>query len=90
MRSTISLDGNGKLETYYVSIDLETARHPQTLLVTHLDGKPLPMAHGAPLRLIVPMKLGLKNIKGLTDIAYTHAEPPDYWQQRGYSSYDGL
>jgi len=90
MRSTISLDGNGKPETYAVAIDLETARHAQALLVTHKDGKPLPMAHGAPLRLIVPMKLGLKNIKGLTDIAYTNAEPPDYWQQRGYSSYDGL
>ena len=50
----------------------------------------MPMAHGAPLRLIAPMKLGLKNIKGLTDIEYTAAEPPDYWQERGYSSYDGL
>ena len=90
MRSTISLDGKGNPETYYVSIDLETARHAQALLVTHKDGRPLPMAHGAPLRLIAPMKLGLKNIKGLTDIEYTAAEPPDYWQERGYSSYDGL
>jgi DMSO/TMAO reductase YedYZ molybdopterin-dependent catalytic subunit len=90
MRSTISLDGNGNPETYYVSIDLETARHLQTLLVTHKDGRPLPMAHGAPLRLIAPMKLGLKNIKGLTDIEYTAAEPPDFWHERGYSSYDGL
>ena len=56
---------------YYVSIDLDTARHPQTLLATHLAGRPLPLAHGAPLRLLAPMKLGLKNIKAITEIEYT-------------------
>jgi DMSO/TMAO reductase YedYZ molybdopterin-dependent catalytic subunit len=90
MRSTVSLDRAGRREPYYVSIDLGTARHPQTLLATHQDGRPLTLAHGAPLRLVAPMKLGLKNIKGLTDIAYTAGEPPDYWNERGYSKYDGL
>jgi DMSO/TMAO reductase YedYZ molybdopterin-dependent catalytic subunit len=36
------------------------------------------------------MKLGLKNIKALTDLEYTAAEPRDYWAERGYSKYDGL
>jgi len=36
------------------------------------------------------MKLGLKNIKAITKIAYTAAEPRDYWAERGYSKYDGL
>jgi DMSO/TMAO reductase YedYZ molybdopterin-dependent catalytic subunit len=36
------------------------------------------------------MKLGLKNIKAITDIAYTVNEPVDYWNERGYSKYDGL
>ena len=36
------------------------------------------------------MKLGLKNIKALTDIAYVADEPADYWNERGYSRYDGL
>jgi len=90
LRSTVSLDGAGRPETYYVSLDLETARHPQVLLATHLAGEPLPLAHGAPLRLLAPMKLGLKNIKGLTDVEYVATEPPDYWAERGYSRYDGL
>jgi DMSO/TMAO reductase YedYZ molybdopterin-dependent catalytic subunit len=90
MRSAVSLDAAGRPEPYYVSIDLATARHPQALLVTHLEGAPLPLAHGAPLRLLVPMKLGLKNIKALTDIGYVASEPPDYWNERGYSKYDGL
>ena len=90
MRSAVNLDGAGRPDPYYVSIDLETARHPQTLLATHFHGRALGVDHGAPLRLLVPMKLGLKNIKAITSIEYTASEPPDYWNQRGYSKYDGL
>src|SRR5262249_2584888 len=61
LRSSVNLDGAGRPDPYYVSIDLETARHAQTLLATHLGGRPLTLAHGAPLRLLAPMKLGLKN-----------------------------
>ena len=73
-----------------MSLDLSTARHPQTLLATHLNGKPLTLEHGAPLRLLVLVKLGLKNIKAITRITYTHDEPADYWAKRGYSRYDGI
>jgi len=90
MRSAVNLDGRGNPDPYYVSIDLETARHPQALLATHLGGQPLTVAHGAPLRLVVPMKLGLKNIKALTELEYRTEEPRDYWGERGYSRYDGL
>jgi len=69
---------------------LSTARRPQTLLATHLNGKPLTVEHGAPLRLIAPVKLGLENIKAITRITYTNDEPPDYWAKRGYSRYDGI
>jgi DMSO/TMAO reductase YedYZ molybdopterin-dependent catalytic subunit len=90
LESSVNLDANGNLDPYFVSIDLVTARHPQTLLATHLNGKPLTVEHGAPLRLLVPMKLGLKNIKAITRITYTLDEPPDYWAKRGYSRYDGI
>jgi DMSO/TMAO reductase YedYZ molybdopterin-dependent catalytic subunit len=88
--SSVNLDSAGNPDPYYVSIDLPTARHPQTLLATHLSGAPLPVEHGAPLRLLVPMKLGLKNIKAITAITYSAEEPADYWNERGYSKYDGL
>jgi DMSO/TMAO reductase YedYZ molybdopterin-dependent catalytic subunit len=90
LESSVNLDGAGNPDPYYVSIDLPTARHPQTLLATHLSGQALPVEHGAPLRLLAPMKLGLKNIKAITSIAYSVEEPPDYWHERGYSGYDGL
>lgn len=90
LESSVNLDGAGNPDPYYVSIDLPTAQHPQTLLATHLNGSPLAPDHGAPLRLIAPMKLGLKNIKAITKIAYVSDQPHDYWGDRGYSKYDGL
>jgi DMSO/TMAO reductase YedYZ molybdopterin-dependent catalytic subunit len=90
LESSVNLGSWGDPDPYFVSLDLETARHPQTLLATHLNGKPLTVEHGAPLRLVAPVKLGLKNIKAITSITYTADEPSDYWAKRGYSRYDGI
>jgi DMSO/TMAO reductase YedYZ molybdopterin-dependent catalytic subunit len=90
LESSVNLGPWGNPDPYFVSLDLSTARHPQTLLATHLNGKPLTVEHGAPLRLLVPVKLGLKNIKAITRITYTEDEPADYWAERGYSRYDGI
>ncbi len=90
LESSVNLGPYGNPDPYYVSLDLSTARHPQTLLATHLNGKPLTVEYGAPLRLLVPVKLGLKNIKAITRITYTKDEPADYWAERGYSRYDGI
>ena len=88
--SSVNLDSDGNPDPYYVSIDMATAQHPQTLLATQQSEQPLTVEHGAPLRLVAPMKLGLKNIKAITKISYTDTQPADYWADRGYSKYDGL
>jgi DMSO/TMAO reductase YedYZ molybdopterin-dependent catalytic subunit len=88
--SSVNLDNSGNPDPYFMSIDLATARHPQTLLATHFNGQPLTVDHGAPLRLLVPVKLGLKNVKAITRITYSAEEPRDYWAERGYSDYDGI
>jgi DMSO/TMAO reductase YedYZ molybdopterin-dependent catalytic subunit len=90
VESSVNLDSDGNPDPYYMSLDLATARHPQTLLATHYNGRPLTVEHGAPLRLLVPVKLGLKNVKAVTKITYTAEEPKDYWAERGYSWYDGI
>lgn len=90
VESSVNLDLDGNPDPYYMSLDLPTARHPQTLLATHFNGKPLTVDHGAPVRLLVPVKLGLKNVKAVTKITYTAEEPKDYWAERGYSRYDGI
>jgi hypothetical protein len=90
VESSVNLDISGNPDPYFVSIDLATACHPQTLFASHLGGQPLTVEHGAPLRLLAPMKLGLKNVKAITGITYCAEEPTDYWAQSGYSSYDGI
>jgi len=90
VESSVNLDASGNPDPYFASIDLATAHHPQTLLATHLNGQPLTVEHGAPLRLLVPVKLGLKNVKAITRITYSAEEPTDYWAQYGYSAYDGI
>jgi DMSO/TMAO reductase YedYZ molybdopterin-dependent catalytic subunit len=88
--SSVNLGPWGNPDPYFMSIDLPTARHPQTLLATHFNGRPLTVYHGAPLRLLVPVKLGLKNVKAVTRITYTAERPKDFWAERGYSYYDGI
>jgi DMSO/TMAO reductase YedYZ molybdopterin-dependent catalytic subunit len=90
VESSVNLDTGGSPDPYFVAIDLATARHPQTLLATHFNGLPLTVDHGAPLRLLAPMKLGLKNVKAITRIIYSAETPRDYWAERGYSLYNGI
>jgi DMSO/TMAO reductase YedYZ molybdopterin-dependent catalytic subunit len=75
---------------YYVSIDRESALHPQTLLCYEMNGKPLEPEHGAPLRLVIPHKYGIKNIKRIGVIRYDSGRPKDYWAELGYDYYAGL
>ena len=90
VESSVNLDASGNSDPYFMSLDLATVRHSQTPLATHFNGRPLTVDHGAPLRLLVPVKLGLKNVKAVTGITYVAEEPRDYWAERGYSRYDGI
>jgi len=74
---------------YYVGMDMPTILHPQTLLCYEMNGEPLTLAHGAPLRLVTPMKYGIKQIKRIGRISYTDERPADYWGERGYDWYSG-
>jgi hypothetical protein len=75
---------------YYVGLEMESALHPQTLLCYEMNGQPLTSEHGAPLRLVIPVKYGIKNIKRIGSIRYTNTRPADYWAERGYDWYAGL
>ena len=65
---TENTDSNGNPtytpDPYYVSIDMGTARHPQALLATEQNGRPLTIGHGAPLRLRGPDEAGPEEHQG--------------------------
>jgi DMSO/TMAO reductase YedYZ molybdopterin-dependent catalytic subunit len=81
---------------YYESCDLDDAFHPQTILAHALNGAPLPVRNGAPLRLRIERQLGYKHAKYLTAIeAVASLEGIEgggggYWEDRGYQWYAGV
>jgi len=82
--------------TYYESIDLVEAVHPQTILAYALNDEALPVKNGAPLRLRVERQLGYKQAKYLMRIDVVARLEPirggkgGYWEDLGYEWYAGI
>lgn len=84
-------------DDYYESVDLIDAFHPQTIVAHSLNGSPLPIRNGAPLRMRIERQLGYKHAKYLTGIEAV-ASLDDigkgqggYWEDRaGYQWYAGI
>jgi DMSO/TMAO reductase YedYZ molybdopterin-dependent catalytic subunit len=88
-----SRDGSG---LYYESIDLVDAYHPQTIMAYVMNGLPLPIEHGAPLRLRVERQLGYKmakyvmRIEAVEDFSKIGIGKGGFWEDRGYEWYAGI
>jgi DMSO/TMAO reductase YedYZ molybdopterin-dependent catalytic subunit len=70
---------------YDDSIPFATAMSPSTMLVTAMNGEPLPSDHGGPARIIVPPIYGMKNVKWLEQIEAVDLDYKGYWETRGWS-----
>ncbi len=83
-------------DPYYESIDLDDARHEQTILAWELNDAPLPVKNGAPLRLRVERQLGYKHAKYVMRIelvsSFGHIAggKGGYWEDRGYQWFAGI
>jgi len=81
---------------YYESIDLIDAFHPQTIVAHALNGAPLPVKNGAPLRLRVERQLGYKHakylerIEAVASLSGIGGGKGGYWEDRGYQWYAGI
>ena len=75
---------------YLVGLDMQSALHPQTLLCDTMDGAPLRPEHGAPLRLVIPVKYGYKSLKRIGVIRFSDERPFDSWASQGFDWYAGL
>jgi DMSO/TMAO reductase YedYZ molybdopterin-dependent catalytic subunit len=88
------MDENGI--RYYESIDLDEANHPQTILAYELNGKALPVANGAPLRVRIERQLGYKMAKYIMRIELVEEFKQigggngGYWEDQGYEWYAGI
>lgn len=93
----IGADTNAKFitvecaDSYYESVDMATALHPQSLLCYEMYDQPLTREHGAPLRLRMPTKIGYKQAKYLTSLTVTNVlSKVGYWEDQGYSEFYSL
>ena len=83
-------------DRYYESIDFVDAYHPQTILAYEMNGQPLPVPHGAPLRVRIERQLGYKMAKYLrgvelvSDLQKLGRGKGGYWEDRGYDWYAGI
>ncbi len=81
---------------YYESVDLDDAFHEQTILAYELNGKPLPVRNGAPLRARIERQLGYKQPKYLHRVELVAAFDKigsgkgGYWEDQGYNWYGGI
>lgn len=84
-------------DTYYESVDLVDALHPQTIVAHTLNGEPLPVKNGAPLRMRIERQLGYKHAKYVTgieavaDLDRVRGGKGGYWEDTtGYAWYAGI
>jgi DMSO/TMAO reductase YedYZ molybdopterin-dependent catalytic subunit len=61
-------ENEGRFGLFYGTLGLELARHPQTILALDMNGAPLSIEHGAPVRLRVESQLGFKMVKWIRAI----------------------
>jgi len=65
---------------YQEGLRLDEAMHDLTILATGLYGQPLPNPNGAPIRLVVPWKYGVKSIKSIVKIELVDKQPGTFWK----------
>lgn len=68
-------------DNYMESVDLLDAFHPQTILAYGMNGRNIPLPHGAPLRVRIEKQIGYKSVKYLQRIVVT-----DEFVDNGYNS----
>lgn len=75
---------DGEREAFGSSIPLDKALGCEVLLAYEMNGEDLPLAHGCPLRVIVPGYIGARSVKWLSDICVQECPSDNHFQQVGY------
>src|SRR5579871_203924 len=74
----------GKMPDFQRTVAVKKALDPDTLLAYEMNGEPLPVEHGAPLRLIVPGWAGDSWVKWLQHIEVLDHEFDGFWMKTAY------
>ena len=78
-----------KATSFGGSIPLDKALAGEVLLADRMNGEPLPVEHGYPLRAVVPGYLGARSVKWLGEIVVRATPSDNYYQARAYKLFPG-
>jgi len=78
------VDGRADRISFERSLPLDAARECDALLAYAMNGEPLPLHHGAPLRVIVPSWYAVASVKWLTHIELIDRAFDGYYQVDRY------
>ncbi|MCB1231707.1 MAG: sulfite oxidase-like oxidoreductase [Verrucomicrobiae bacterium] len=70
---------------YTTNVPVEALHGTGVLLADRLEGQPLPVRHGGPVRVVIPQLYGWKSAKFIKTIEFRAEDEPGYWEKRGYS-----
>jgi DMSO/TMAO reductase YedYZ molybdopterin-dependent catalytic subunit len=74
----------GTMPDFVRTVPVAKAMHPDTLLAYEMNGEPIPISHGFPLRLIVPGWAGDSWVKWVTDIEARDREFDGFFMKTAY------
>ena len=70
---------------YFENVPLKSGKHPGAMLAYKMNGKPLTLDHGFPLRLLIPGLYGIKQMKWIRGITVSNKSISGYWHKKGWS-----
>ncbi len=84
--SFLGLDRGGmpSVPDFVKSLPITQARHPEPLLAYEMNGEPLPLLNGFPLRLVLPGWYATYWVKSLTEIAVLPKAFDGFWMSKAY------
>jgi DMSO/TMAO reductase YedYZ molybdopterin-dependent catalytic subunit len=74
----------GKMPDFIRNVPIKKALDPDTILAYEMNGEPLPILHGFPLRAVVPGWEGAYSVKWLTDLQVVEKEFDGFFVKTAY------
>ena len=72
---------------YSTNVSLAELHENPAIIATAIDGAPIPLAYGGPIRMVIPHLYYWKSSKYVTDIRFLSEDEPGFWEVRGYHNH---
>lgn len=74
----------GTMPAFVRQVPMAKAMHPDTIIAWDMNGQPIPLVHGAPLRAIVPGWEGAYSVKWVNELNVLAKDSDSFWYVTGY------